>query len=116
MHKPKAAELPLASLKNKEAGHVNVHPFWVCPRNLLWHNIFIASQSRLVTTDTLWANILGNMATLALSLHFDKLSLYFGLQLSAWAAWVLLPASRTYLTAPELLDVVDAPPPGAFFF
>jgi hypothetical protein len=104
-----------ASLNNKEGAHVNVHPFWVCPRNLFWHNMFIASQSRTVDSGTVWANILGNMALVTLSMQANKLNYYLGGQLGAWLIWLYAPGSRAYLTSPELQDVIDMPPPSQIF-
>lgn len=100
-----------SSRNNKEAGYINVKPFWVCPRNILWHNIYISSQSRLQYKSHLLANLLGNGALIGLAVQFEKLSWYFAFQIGLWVTWLISADMRPYLTAPELLDVVNLAPP-----
>ncbi len=99
------------ALNSKEAAYVNVKPFWVCPRGLFWHSLYIASQSRLQYPSHLVANVLGNGALIALVVQYEKLPYYLLIQLMAWMMWLLIPDARFYLTPPELRDVIDLPPP-----
>lgn len=99
------------SRNNKEGGYINVKPFWVCPRNILWHNLYISSQSRLQYKSHLLANILGNGALIGVAVQFQKLPLYIALQIGLWTVWLLSTDLRPYLTSPELLDVINLAPP-----
>ncbi len=88
---------------------INFHPFWVCPRGLLYHNMYIASQMNLRDTSSLQSNLLGNLGITLILSQFGKeykngALIWVGLNMSAWLLWVSVPSLRKYLTSPELLD------------
>lgn len=95
---------------SKEKGApINLHPFWVCPRDLLFHNMYLASQMSLVSETPLQANALGNAGIAIMASQFDIGGVngtvaWVGLNMGAWLLWLAVPQLRTMLTAPELKD------------
>jgi hypothetical protein len=91
-------------------GPINLRPFWKEPRNLLLHNMYIASEIQLGDRSKIQANVLGNAAMLAflLAVCGEKgVHTYAFLQAGAWTAWCLdLPILRDALTSPELREAV----------
>lgn len=95
---------------SKEKGApINVHPFWVCPRDLLFHNMYLASQMSLVDNTPLQANALANAGIAVIASQFELggingALLWVGFNYALWMAWLGIPQFREALTAPELRD------------
>lgn len=101
---------PPTTHSDKNAGAlINLHPFWVCPRNLFLHNIYVATQIKLADINVLYTNSLGTVGLMLASMQWGSggLMTYFGVQLSAWAAWIASPQLRPFLSSPELKDAIQ---------
>lgn len=93
-------------------GPLNLRPFWVEPRNLLPHNMYLASEIQLADRSKIQANVVGAAAigTLALSIGGENmLKGYIGALSLAWVLWLIdCPHGLAEsLTSPELREALS---------
>jgi hypothetical protein len=103
----------LKPINSKEKGApINIRPFYVCPRELLLHNIFLASQIQLVDAGQLTTNVLAHAGIMLMSSqvkvgNLNGVLAWTGFNLGVWALWAFGPHTvRKALTAPELRDAM----------
>jgi len=93
-------------------GVVNLRPFWVEPRALMLHNIYLASETPLVDRSKINANVIGAGAVLSLAFAVGGEKAVAGVIAAwggLWVLWVLdIPSGlRDMLTQPELREVLQ---------
>jgi len=108
MYKPEP-KLPgyKTGLKDNEA--ILTRTFWECPRNILPHNIYLASQLETSPSAALATNSFGLMGSLVIALGiggYNALEFYMGSLAFLWFAWLFIPSLKPYLVAPEFLPFV----------
>jgi hypothetical protein len=96
----------------ESGGPLNLRPFWKEPRNLLLHNLYLASEVPLVDSSKLQANVLGVGAVGAAVMAFggeDALMCYGAILAGAWVLWAIdIPHGlRECLTSPELREAME---------
>jgi hypothetical protein len=98
---------------SKEKGApINVRPFWVCPKELLLHNMVLASQINVVDARMLTTNAMTHAGITVMAGQFsvqgvNGAALWLGFNLGMWLLWLNGPHSvRKMLTSPELMDAV----------
>jgi hypothetical protein len=90
--------------------NLNLRPFWICPRNLLPHNIYYASKIALVDSSFLNSNIVAASALLAASFYWENgprnLLYLWG---TLWLAWLInIPkGTRKLLSSPEISTFLE---------
>jgi hypothetical protein len=91
-------------------GPINIRPFWKEPRNLLLHNMYIASEVQLGDRSKIQANVIGNGAVIAFILAVcgeNGAKAYALTQAGIWALWCFdFPFVRDSLTSPELREAI----------
>lgn len=92
-------------------GPLNLRPFWIEPRNLLPHNMYVASEIQLTDKSKLQANVLGVGAVGATVLAVGGetgLHLMLGALAGSWVLWTVdFPHGvRRMLTSPELVESI----------
>lgn len=97
---------------SKEKGApINIRPFWVCPRELLLHNIFIGSQIHVADGRMLTTNVMANAGITLMAGQFSVKGvngaiIWLGLNAGLWALVTLAPTTFSSLVAPELRDAM----------
>ena len=109
-HNGGGAKKPVTS--NEKGAPINIRPFWVCPRELLLHNLFLGSQVHLVDGGMLTTNVLAHAGIMLMASQVSVGGVNGALawttfNVALWGLWAYGGHDvRKALTAPELRDAL----------
>lgn len=83
--------------------------FWQCPRNILPHNVFLATQLDLAPGSALMPNTIGLVGILTLSYGVAGTYGLYGMAAAVMVPWfliLLIPTTKQYFVSPEFQPYV----------